>query len=129
VLPRPQILIRCKPYRRLVVGPTAITILLREPVKCVVTAPQMGKILASLIMDSVPARSAMIFVMCTVAAGNVVFSFGSSMNWFCVSWCIARIIHVRRAGPHAKGHVVSLISCADVMCTSFRVLRQTGCWI
>jgi len=55
----------------------------------------MGKILASLIMDSVPARSAMIFVMCTVAAGNVAFSFGSSMNWFCVSWCIARVIHVR----------------------------------
>mmetsp|Transcript_17112 Transcript_17112/g.51192 ORF Transcript_17112/g.51192 Transcript_17112/m.51192 type:complete len:587 (+) Transcript_17112:144-1904(+) len=56
----------------------------------------IGKIVASLIMDSVHPLYAMITVMITVSVANVAFSLGNSslgLWYFALTWCLGRIVH------------------------------------
>jgi len=57
--------------------------------------PQVGKIVAGLVMDSVHPLYAMIVIMITVAAANAAFTFGNSILSLAVLWCLGRIVHVR----------------------------------
>lgn len=53
----------------------------------------IGKIVASVIMDSVSPLFAMITVMITVSAANFAFSLGNNLPYFAVTWCLGRVIH------------------------------------
>lgn len=58
---------------------------------------QIGKIVASLVMDSVHPLYAMIVIMLLVAAFNALFTLGTSLTALSVIWCFGRIVHVSRS--------------------------------
>jgi sugar phosphate permease len=58
---------------------------------------QIGKIVASLVMDSVHPLYAMIIIMLLVAAFNALFTLGNSIAALSAIWCLGRIVHVSSA--------------------------------
>ena len=70
---------------------------------------QIGKVVASLVMDSVHPLHAMIVIMLLVATFNALFTLGTSLTSLAAIWCLGRIVHVRRCcRPLLEPWVLSL---------------------